>query len=1086
MPGLLSALVALENQYGSPAPTSATPPAPKSGAPPAPPAATAPVADWTQYYQTNPSLETAATNQTVWNAELQNQNWLQSASANQDQGYDSAVGLSAPTAADYTSYDTYEKHVAAVNAQNAAGQAAYQQQLAAYDAQQAAAAAYHPTTANPYVNGAGSNPYVNSGGGTVAPAVGGAPPNPYVNLGYGSVPEAVAVPAVGAYGPTAGSEYNLTPTQVGGQTATAKGSSGNTLFGSGPVTAIAAGLPLDQSQLLSQADQLQAYIAAVESNGTGWHAGPNGMPVPNGQGGYDPGIFGGTGSGLISDSGTGMYGEFAGGTPSGGPVGAINRADAAPGASFGQGGGGGFGGGAPGISIPGSSNEFGGPPPDEAPGASVDTGQGFATDALPSTPPFWPWLASQFPNNGDAGQPTFGGGPPSSDTSPQATFGGSDASGVGSAISNWFGSAPDAAAQGQATFGGGVPEAPAGDAAFSGPPQLSPGATNITPEVLAQPDAQLPASIADIASALPAPEVTPAQQTINLGAGFGGGAAPSEGPADNFGLPPPEPQTASEKFVQDFGPTSTLRAVMTAAATNGVLPDGTTLESAFGNLGAGVDTPIDLTNPKIADQVYAAINGPSGSGFVAGIATPKLMEALTSHGQTPQKIADAAQDVVQDKAENSDAAYGLPRQTFDTIQAEQTGPSFWSQLTAPNITAPAGSSGEFSGPPTPQFEVPNQDIVGQPIYTDEPPKFPDSGQDIAGRSFGPDAVAQTGVPPEFASLMGLNASNITPTAGLPPVGITEPSTPPAEPIPGIPATGQNAGLPETGQPTFADFLSATPAQEAVATSAGGVPGNIDSQYGMTGPTAGAGGGPQGGVVKDVLESGSEPSSPEQTALAALRSPYLQQLIDDPSLLSNILGFPTREISSKATPTQEEYFYNSALNRGVGRGANAGSGNDPDSLVSGGPDIMSIFSDPVSALTRPGTGFFPTGIGPGNPSVAAQPYPGTNISSAYYPGVTQQGINAAFNPDTPAAFMNSLQALTASLYGSPLGGLINNNGANAAAINAIQGLGMVPQRAAGENYVADRAQGYNQLLAAYLAALPAGAPQVPPPTPNSRR
>ena len=811
MPGLLSALVALQNQYGAPATTTPS----VSGTPTAMPADTAPVADWTQYYESNPSVETPANDQAVWTYQLNNQNWLQQpAYANAYQGYDSAVGLSAPTAAQYTEYDTYEQQTAAINAQNAANaaaQSAEQTDLSQEQSDQALAQQYQSEILgiDSVLSDSEISPTERAAYDAQLAGIDATIGN-YTGLAGVLENEVTAEQAIvnenpveAVYGPSADLEYNITPTQAGGGTATAVGTGGDTLYGTIPLTAIAAGMPLIESDLLAHEDQLQGYTNAVESNGTGWRAGPNGMPVPNGQGGYNPGAFGGTGSGLISDSGTGIDGAFAGGTPSGGPIGAINPADAAPGGSFGQGGGGGFGGGAADAAPGGSGDDnpdyeaysvdtggFGGPPSFDAPAAdsvdtgqgsvnagqgSADTGQGFATDPLPSDPntqSFPSWLSSFFPTTAEtpaSGDAAFGGPPqlppgsvdtgqgfatdalPSDPNTPSFT----------SWLSSLLPTPADAMAQVKAAFGGGAPEAPAsGDAAFGGPPQLPPGATDITPATLAQPDIQAPVPIADTTPALPAPEVTPSQQTIDFGAGFGatpsGPAAPTAppGPENNFGLPAPDPQTASEKFVEQFGPTTTLRQVLStvAADNDGNLPGaGVSLSTALWALGGGVDTPIDLTNPAIAQQLTAALS--AGNAWGTDKAVSGFMSAMANVGQTPQGIADAASDVVQDRADSSDAAYGLPRQTFDTIHAEQNAPSIWSSLLPGTLTAPTGPA---------MNAVPNQDIIGQPIYTDEQAKFPDSGQDITGQSFG----TATGVPSAFASAMGLNASSIAPGADL--------------------------------------------------------------------------------------------------------------------------------------------------------------------------------------------------------------------------------------------------------------------------------------------------------------------------------
>ena len=195
------------------------------------------------------------------------------------------------------------------------------------------------------------------------------------------------------------------------------------------------------------------------------------------------------------------------------------------------------------------------------------------------------------------------------------------------------------------------------------------------------------------------------------------------------------------------------------------------------------------------------------------------------------------------------------------------------------------------------------------------------------------------------------------------------------------------------------------------------------------------GGPWGGVVRSVLMTPPDLSSntgvPQGTAanpftsgdltqaLAASRADYLQQVIDDPSLLSDILGFGPIETSGKnASVLGMTALYNSFLNRGVGE-------NLPELVgANGGAGILQ--NDPR---------FFPRGNSTLDPAAnTGQANPETGISTAYYPGTYQlkngtgpTQYNPAFDPATPYAFMNSLNALAASLYGSPLGGLINDNG-----------------------------------------------------------
>ena len=195
------------------------------------------------------------------------------------------------------------------------------------------------------------------------------------------------------------------------------------------------------------------------------------------------------------------------------------------------------------------------------------------------------------------------------------------------------------------------------------------------------------------------------------------------------------------------------------------------------------------------------------------------------------------------------------------------------------------------------------------------------------------------------------------------------------------------------------------------------------------------GGPFGGAVRSVLmtppdlsgTTGVQQGTPANpftsgdlsSILGQVRADYLNQILNDPSILSNLLGFGPEEIAGKlSTVPGMTALYNSFFNRGIGEGM---------------PDVSDIVQN---ASTRIGQGFFPSGLAPtGNPAAyTGQANPETNISTAYYPGQFElkggagaPQYNPAFDPATPYAFMNSLQALVASLYGSPLGGLINDNG-----------------------------------------------------------
>ena len=111
----------------------------------------------------------------------------------------------------------------------------------------------------------------------------GAPPsdNPYVGAFSSAGAGQNANTVILTYGPTAPLEYATTGGEVGGEEAHALGSYGETLSAQSPFTAYAPGTPLAQLSAFNQTDQLEGYIRAIETSGTGWHGGLNGLPAPN-------------------------------------------------------------------------------------------------------------------------------------------------------------------------------------------------------------------------------------------------------------------------------------------------------------------------------------------------------------------------------------------------------------------------------------------------------------------------------------------------------------------------------------------------------------------------------------------------------------------------------------------------------------------------------------------------------------------------------------------------------------------------------------------------------------------------------------
>ncbi len=151
-----------------------------------------------------------------------------------------------------------------------------------------------------------------------------------------------------------------------------------------------------------------------------------------------------------------------------------------------------------------------------------------------------------------------------------------------------------------------------------------------------------------------------------------------------------------------------------ATHTGGQFEGGYTLQDVLSKLGAGVDTRLDLTNPNLSDQVYRAINGPEGSGLVAGLATPKLMAALAKYGQTPQAIADAASDIQQDIQEGPDAFGPAPYTTVPTY-GTPPGPNY----NTTGIRPPADIPNTPAVQPSPPADIPyNNAMAAAPASYD--------------------------------------------------------------------------------------------------------------------------------------------------------------------------------------------------------------------------------------------------------------------------------------------------------------------------------------------------------------------------------
>lgn len=165
-------------------------------------------------------------------------------------------------------------------------------------------------------------------------------------------------------------------------------------------------------------------------------------------------------------------------------------------------------------------------------------------------------------------------------------------------------------------------------------------------------------------------------------------------------LPPPAVQSASESFVERYGPSTTLRQVLTDSAVGGML-NGYALDKVFWALGKGVDTPIDLTDPNFLSQIKTAID--EGGGWASDQVVSGLQQALASHGQSPQAIASAASDIAQDIQEGPGAYGQLPLTTIPIYGEQQPIPR---AAETPNYN-PTGIR--------PPAEIPGPSTEGQPF-----------------------------------------------------------------------------------------------------------------------------------------------------------------------------------------------------------------------------------------------------------------------------------------------------------------------------------------------------------------------------------
>jgi len=215
-------------------------------------------------------------------------------------------------------------------------------------------------------------------------------------------------------------------------------------------------------------------------------------------------------------------------------------------------------------------------------------------------------------------------------------------------------------------------------------------------------------------------------------------------------------------------------------------------------------------------------------------------------------------------------------------------------------------------------------------------------------------------------------------------------------------------------------------------------------------------------------------------LAAMRADDLAQMSTPEGQAwarKNIAGFVPQEVpygsgrdpggagfNSKNVTT----WFNAQENRGTGLGL------DPEEVYQNlvpdykGSGVWNPTGTQGSFWPGPGT----AGPGTKNPGVGGAPDPETGVSQSYY--------NNAGTTD-PILQAQIMGAYMDSLSGSPLGGLINNSGANAASMVGAGSAGAInmappntinyPKSMFGEDYAASPQQGVYNLIDQYNAAQP---------------
>jgi len=460
--------------------------------------------------------------------------------------------------------------------------------------------------------------------------------------------------------------------------------------------------------------------------------------------------------------------------------------------------------------------------PDES--ASVDTGQGFATDASPPDDITWPYqaAASVFNNYVSPIIASTYGGTPGGDTGnvgPTDPVTGMTASGdapiptqapaawgsVGNAI---YGSVAGVANAFNDIYAGvpyGSPEVPKSYDPMTGAPYEPDIPYQSDPELTAPASPSFPdygtIEQPDVSGAAPAtsqgiptwaietglPQYNPNNDAYSQfgtpGEGFPdvAGPAPDIAPAaDDHPVPPADipdiaetwtfPQSKAEKYIETIGRTNpTLRQIAQAFG------EQAQIDANVGWLGeAGVSTPLDLTQPW-EPQLSAAIGG---SGFVANQAISKMQGGLTGKGITDAAVIAAATaannptawgpgggpglgDVYEDIAEDADPASFEPIQV---AQQPQAPPPQWDVSAAAPPQAPDPIWNTVAVPPVPNFPLAQDYDVGSG-YGGGPPPAP-APYDVAS-GFGGGSPGEI---PTFDANQSLEFSGFTPNP--------LPSTPP--------------------------------------------------------------------------------------------------------------------------------------------------------------------------------------------------------------------------------------------------------------------------------------------------------------------